>query len=147
MLTQLSNAAVKTLIALQSVKENVIDVIAEQSPLFGAIVALLIIAVTALSSVVVFLFRLYARESKKKDDTITELNLFIRTSYHENTQILNDMIRVIDILTQTTESVGDDIKSELEKFMIEMRAHISVLKNIQKPFGRKSDGDTGTGKG
>ena len=121
--------------------DRIVDTISEYDPLLGIIVLLLIIAVTSMSTVVVFLFRMYTKESSRKDKQIEDLNEFIRTSYQENTAILNDMVRVIDILTRTTEEIGEDVRGELQSFVAEMRTHISVLQNIPSMFLSKRKED------
>lgn len=132
------HTAAKTLTMIQDVDTDILQPLKEYDPLVSVMVALLIVAVTSLSTVVVFLFRMYARESKNKDEQIQDLNAFIRSSYHENTQILNDMVRVIDVLTHTTESVGEDVKGELRDFIMEMRNHLSTVQNIHALFKEQS---------
>lgn len=125
-----------------SASDKAVDVISQYDPLMGVIASLLLAAIAALTGVVVFLFRLFNREARRKDlvieakeEQIDNLNEFTRKAYQESTQVMGDMIRVVDVLSQTTEDIGDDVRKELSEFLKEIREHLySVSLSVKKSW-------------
>lgn len=122
-------SAAQYLIVLQDIGDAV-DTVSQVNPLLGAIVILLLAGIAALAAALIYVHKLYTTAQQSKEEQILRLNEFIRTSYKETTGAMSDLIHVVDVLTRTTETVSEDVKTEIRGFMTEIRTHISTIQNL-----------------